>query len=43
MPCNPKALQKAARALQPCWCLQGYKQLLCVIAQGHMHSSDTST
>lgn len=28
MPCNPKALQEAARALQPCWCLQGHKPLL---------------
>ena len=43
MPCNLKTLQKAARALQPSWCLQGYKPLFCLIAQGHVHSSDTST
>lgn len=42
MPCNPKTLQKAARALQPSWCLQGYKPLFCPIAQGHVHSSGTS-
>lgn len=36
---QPQALQEA---LQPCWCLQGYKPSLCLITQGHVHSSGTS-
>lgn len=31
MPCIPKALQKAARASQPRWCLQGSKPLSCLM------------